>query len=162
MRKSDKAATRGAADLQAQLAGAWSQQFGRSGETYGRLYAAMRDELTEFVQRRVDANMATLRAWSECRSVNDVFAVQQNFTFDPRAGNHIVHSIKRTKESCLSTARRTDKGRDDSLRQIHRDVMEGLIATVIKVQILNDDFRRRNFQSGTAPNLEPWRGHSWC
>jgi hypothetical protein len=79
MRKSEKAAARGAADLQAQLTDAWSQQAGRSGETYGRLFAAMRDEFTGFVQRRVDANMATMRAWSECRSVNDALALQQRW-----------------------------------------------------------------------------------
>ena len=44
---------------------AFSQQFGRSGETYGRLFAAMREEFNGFVQRRVDANMATFKAWGE-------------------------------------------------------------------------------------------------
>jgi hypothetical protein len=79
VKKSDKSTTRGAADLQAQLSETFSQQFGRSGETYGRLFAAMREELTGFVQRRVDANMATMHAWSECRSLNDAFTVQQNW-----------------------------------------------------------------------------------
>lgn len=79
MKKSDKSTTRGAADLQAELSETFSQQFGRSGETYGRLFAAMREELTGFVQRRVDANMSTMRAWSECRSLNDAFALQQSW-----------------------------------------------------------------------------------
>ena len=79
MRKSEKVAARGAADLQAQLAETLSQQFGRSGETYGRLFAAMRDEFTGFVQRRLDANVATMRAWSECRSFNDAMALQQSW-----------------------------------------------------------------------------------
>ena len=79
MKKSDKSTTRGAADLQAQLSETFSQQFGRSGETYGRLFAAIREEFTGFVQRRVDANMATMRAWSECRSLNDAFTLQQNW-----------------------------------------------------------------------------------
>ena len=79
MKKSDKSTTRGAADLQAQLSETFSQQFGRSGETYGRLFAAMREEFTGFVQRRVDANMATMRAWSECRSLNDAFTLQQTW-----------------------------------------------------------------------------------
>lgn len=84
MRKSEKAATRGPADLQAhdlqaQLTEAWSQQFGRSGETYGRLFAAMRDEFTGFVQRRLNANMATMQAWSECKTLNDAVALQQSW-----------------------------------------------------------------------------------
>ncbi|MGH6893969.1 MAG: hypothetical protein ACREEP_17120, partial [Dongiaceae bacterium] len=79
MRKSEKAAARGAADLQAQLTEGWAQQFGRSGETYGRLFAAMREEFTGFVQRRLDANMTTMRAWSECRTLNDALALQQSW-----------------------------------------------------------------------------------
>jgi hypothetical protein len=80
MHKSEKAAAGGgAADLQAQLAEAWSQQFGRSGETYGQLFAAMRDEFTGFLHRRVDANLATMHEWSECRSFNDALALQQRW-----------------------------------------------------------------------------------
>ncbi len=79
MRKSDKATARDAAGLQAQLTDAWSQQASRSGETYGRLFAAMRDEMTNFVQRRVDANMTAVREWSECRSFNDALALQQRW-----------------------------------------------------------------------------------
>ena len=79
MRKSEKAAARGAADLQAQLSDAWSRQFSRSGESYGRLFAAMRDEFASFVQRRVDANLTTMREWSECRSFNDALALQQRW-----------------------------------------------------------------------------------
>jgi hypothetical protein len=79
MRKSEKATARDAAGLQAQLTEAWSQQASRSGETYGRLFAAMRDEFTGFVQRRLDANMTAMHAWSECRSVNDALALQQRW-----------------------------------------------------------------------------------
>ena len=79
MRKSEKAATRDAAELQAHLSEAWSQQFGRSGETYGRLFATMRDELTGFVQRRLDTNLAAVHDWWECRSFNEALAVQQRW-----------------------------------------------------------------------------------
>ena len=79
MRKSEKVRARDAAGLQEQLTEAWSQQASRSGETYGRLFAAMRDECTGFVQRRVDANMVAMREWSECRSLNDVLALQQRW-----------------------------------------------------------------------------------
>lgn len=79
MKKSEKAAARGAAELQAQLSDAWAQQFGRSGETYGRLFAAMREECTGFVQRRLDANMTTFRAWAECRTLSDALALQQSW-----------------------------------------------------------------------------------
>jgi hypothetical protein len=98
MRKSEKAAARGAADLQAQLAEAWSQQASHSGETYGRLYAAMRDEFTGFVQRRVDANMATMREWSECRSLNDLLALQQRWV--QSAVEHYVDQGNRVLETC--------------------------------------------------------------
>lgn len=102
MRKSDKPATRDARDLQAQLTETWSQQFGRSGETYGRLFAAMRDEFTGFVQRRVEANMATMRAWSECRSVNDVLALQQSWL--QSAVEHYVDEGNRIFETCRLAA----------------------------------------------------------
>lgn len=102
MRKSEKAATRGAADLQAQLAEAWSRQFGRSGDTYGRLFSAMRDEFTGFVQRRVDANMATMRAWSECRSFNDALALQQSWL--QCAVEHYVDQANRMIETCRLAA----------------------------------------------------------
>lgn len=102
MRKSDKAATQDARDLQAQLTEAWSQQFGRSGETYGRLFAAMRDEFTGFVQRRVDANMSTMRAWSECRNVNDILSLQQSWL--QSAVDQYVDQGNRVMETCRLAA----------------------------------------------------------
>lgn len=102
MRKSEKAAARGAADLQAQLTEAWGQQLGHSGETYGRLFAAMRDEFTGFVQRRLDANMATMRAWSECRSVHDALALQQSWV--QCAVEHYVDQGNRVIETCRLAA----------------------------------------------------------
>lgn len=102
MRKSEKAAARGAADLQAQLAERLSQQFGHSGETYGRLFAAMRDEFTGFVQRRLDANTATMRAWSECRSFNDMLALQQSWL--QCAVDHYVDQGNRVFETCRLAA----------------------------------------------------------
>ena len=102
MRKSEKAAARGAADLQAQLSEAWNQQLGRSGETYGRLFAAMRDEFTGFVQRRVDANMAAVREWSECRSLNDVLALQQRWV--QAAVEQYVEQGNRVLETCRLAA----------------------------------------------------------
>jgi hypothetical protein len=102
MRKSDKATAHDAAGLQAQLADAWSQHASRSGETYGRLFAAMRDEFTGFVQRRVDANMATVREWSECQSVNDVLALQQRWV--QSAVEQYVDQGNRMMETCRLAA----------------------------------------------------------
>ena len=102
MRKSEKAAARGAADLQAQLSEAWNQQLGHSGETYGRLFAAMRDEFTGFVQRRLDANMATVREWSECHSLNDVLALQQRWA--QSAVEQYVDQGNRILETCRMAA----------------------------------------------------------
>ena len=102
MRKSEKATARDAAGLQAQLAEAWSQQASRSGETYGRLFAAMRDEYTGFVQRRVDANMTILRDWSECRSINDMFALQQRWV--QSAVEQYVDQGNRVIETCRLAA----------------------------------------------------------
>jgi len=102
MRKSEKAAARDAAGLQAQLAETWSQQASRSGETYGRLFTAMRDEFTGFVQRRLDANMTTVREWSECRSVNDALALQQRWV--QCAVDHYVDQGNRVMETCRLAA----------------------------------------------------------
>jgi hypothetical protein len=108
MRKSEKAAVHGAADLQ-QLTESWNQQFGRSGETYGRLFAAMRDEFTGFVQRRLDANAATMREWPECRSLNDVVALQQRWV--QSAVDHYVDQGNRILETCRLAATDIAKGR---------------------------------------------------
>ena len=102
MRKSDKAAPQGAAELQEQLAESWNQQFGRSGETYGRLFATVREEFTEFVQRRLDANMTAMREWSECRSVNDALALQQRWV--QCAVEHYVDEGNRFFETCRQAA----------------------------------------------------------
>jgi hypothetical protein len=102
MRKSDKATARDAAGLQAQLADAWSQQASRSGETYGRLFAAMREEITDFVQRRVDTNMTTMREWYECRSLNDVLALQQRWV--QSAVEQYVDQGNRIMETCQLAA----------------------------------------------------------
>ena len=102
MRKSEKIATRGAADLQAQLSEAWNQQVGRSGQTYGRFFATMRDEFTDFVQRRLDANAMTMREWSECRSLNDAIALQQRWL--QRAVEHYVDQSNRVLETCRLAA----------------------------------------------------------
>jgi hypothetical protein len=102
MRKSEKAAARGAADLQAQLTETWSRQFSRSGESYGRLFATMRDEFTGFLQRRVDANLATMREWSECRSFNDALALQQRWV--QCAVEQYVDESNRILETCRLAA----------------------------------------------------------
>ena len=102
MRKSDKATARDAAGLQAQLSDAWSQQASRSGETYGKLFAAMREEVTDFVQRRVDANMTTMREWYECRSLNDVLALQQRWV--QSAVEQYVDQGNRVMETCRHAA----------------------------------------------------------
>lgn len=102
MRKNDKAAARGAADLQAHLSEAWSRQVSRSGETYGRLFAAMRDEFTNFVQRRVDANLTTMREWSECRSFNDALSLQQRWV--QRAVEEYIDEGNRVLETCRLAA----------------------------------------------------------
>ncbi len=65
--------------MQAAWADAWSQQLNRSGEIYGRLFAGMRDEFAGFVQKRLDANMETARAWSACRSVGEALELQQSW-----------------------------------------------------------------------------------
>jgi hypothetical protein len=102
MRKSEKAAARDAAGLQAQLTEAWSQQASRSGETYGKLFATMRDEFTGFVQRRVDANMTAMREWSECRSFNDALALQQRWV--QCAVEQYVDQGNRIVETCRLAA----------------------------------------------------------
>jgi hypothetical protein len=102
MRKSEKATPQGAAELQEHLADALNQHFGRSGETYGRLFAAMREEFTDFMQRRMDANMATMREWSECRSVNDALALQQRWV--QSAVEHYVDGGNRFFETCRQAA----------------------------------------------------------
>jgi len=68
-----------AENVQAAWAEAWSQQLSRSGEIYGRLFAGMHDEVAGFLQKRLDANMETVRAWSACRGVNEALDLQQSW-----------------------------------------------------------------------------------
>ncbi len=58
---------------------AWSQQMNHTAEMYGKLFAAMRDEVAGFVQRRLEADMAVARDWSACRSMTDVLDLQQKW-----------------------------------------------------------------------------------
>jgi hypothetical protein len=62
----------------------------------------MRDEFTGFVQRRLDANAATMREWPECRSLNDVVALQQRWV--QSAVDHYVDQGNRILETCRLAA----------------------------------------------------------
>lgn len=73
------AVTAQAENMQAAWTEAWNQHLSRSGEFYGRLFVGMRDELTTFWQRRLDANMQTARAWSACGSVDEALELQQSW-----------------------------------------------------------------------------------
>jgi hypothetical protein len=102
MRKNGKATARDGAELQEDLSESWARQFSRSGETYGRLFAAMRDEFTSFMQRRIDANLATMREWSECRSFNDALALQQRWV--QSAVEEYIDEGNRILETCRLAA----------------------------------------------------------
>lgn len=58
---------------------AWTLQLGRSAELYGKLFATMRDEAAGFVQKRIEADMETAKAWSSCRTMNDLLDLQQKW-----------------------------------------------------------------------------------
>jgi hypothetical protein len=127
MRKSEKAATRDAAglqahDLQTHLTEAWTQQFSRTGETYGRFFAAMREELTNFVQRRVDANMETMREWSECRSINEALTLQQRWV--QRAVEQYVDESNRIIETCRLAATDVAEAATQSATETEKPVTE--------------------------------------
>jgi hypothetical protein len=102
MRKNGKATARDGAELQEDLSESWARQFSRSGETYGRLFASMRDEFTSFMQRRIDANLATMREWSECRSFNDALALQQRWV--QSAVEEYIDEGNRILETCRLAA----------------------------------------------------------
>ena len=57
---------------------------------------------TDFVQRRVDANMTTMREWYECRSLNDVLALQQRWV--QSAVEQYVDQGNRIMETCRLAA----------------------------------------------------------
>ncbi len=72
-------ATLAGAASQAAWNDAWSQQMSHTAEMYGKLFAAMRDEVAGFVQKRLEADMAVARDWSTCRSMTDVLDLQQKW-----------------------------------------------------------------------------------
>jgi hypothetical protein len=95
-----------AENMQAAWADAWSQQLSHSGEIYGRLFAGMRDEAATFVQKRLDANMETARAWSACRNVNEAVELQQNWL--RCAIEHYSDQGSRMSELCRSAVFRAE------------------------------------------------------
>jgi hypothetical protein len=58
---------------------AWTLQLNRAAELHGKLFAAMRDEAAGFVQKRIEADMETAKAWSSCRTMNDLLDLQQKW-----------------------------------------------------------------------------------
>lgn len=58
---------------------AWSQQLNRTAEIYGKLFATMREEVSGFVQKRIEADMEIARAWSTCQTMTDVLDLQQKW-----------------------------------------------------------------------------------
>jgi hypothetical protein len=89
-----------AESMQTAWAETWNQQLGRSGEIYGRLFAGMQDEVTHFVQKRLDANMETARAWGACRGVNEALELQQSWL--RTAVEHYSSEGVRMSELCRS------------------------------------------------------------
>lgn len=90
-----------AGNMQAAWAETWTQQLGRSGEVYGRLFAGVHDEVTTFLQKRLDANMEAARAWTACRDVNEALELQQNWLRS--AITHYSDQGVRMSELCRST-----------------------------------------------------------
>lgn len=89
-----------AENMQTAWAETWNHQLGRSGEIYGRLFAGMHDEVTAFLQKRLDSNMETARAWSACRDVSEALALQQ--TWLRSALTHYSDQGIRMSELCRS------------------------------------------------------------
>jgi hypothetical protein len=89
-----------AENMQAAWTEAWGQQINRSGEIYGRLFAGVHDEFAAFLQKRLDANMETARAWSACRSVNEALDLQQSWLRS--AIEHYSDQGTRVSELCRS------------------------------------------------------------
>ncbi len=58
---------------------AWTLQLNRTAELYGKLFATLRDEAAGFVQKRIEADMETAKAWSSCRTMNDLLDLQQKW-----------------------------------------------------------------------------------
>lgn len=58
---------------------AWSQQLNRTAEIYGKLFATMRDEVSTFVQKRIEADMEIARRWNTCSNMTEVLDLQQKW-----------------------------------------------------------------------------------
>jgi len=54
----------------------------------------------------------------------DIFAVNQNVTFDAADINRIIHPVDTTQESGLATTRGANKGRDRIGRDINADIFD--------------------------------------
>ncbi|MBL9035411.1 MAG: phasin family protein [Rhodospirillaceae bacterium] len=80
---------------------AWTLQLGRTAEIYGKLFAAMRDEAAGFVQKRIEADMETAKAWSTCRTMNDLLDLQQKWLHC--AVEHYTEQGMKMAELCQRT-----------------------------------------------------------
>ena len=67
----------------------------------------------------------------------------ENFTFDPRTGNGVVHPVQRAQKGRLAAARRTDKGSDIVHVDIDRHVVDRLFLAIENIDVSRRDFGDR-------------------
>jgi ABC-type amino acid transport system permease subunit len=69
-------------------------------------------------------------------------AVEPDRAFDPAAGDRVVHPVERAQESGLAAARRADQGGDGLVRDVQRDVVQGLFVAVEDRDVAGGDLGR--------------------
>lgn len=77
---------------------AWTRQWKRSAEAYGKLFADLRDQASGFLQQRLDADLDLARSWSSCRSVSELLDLQQKWLHT--AFEHYTAQSQKVAEIC--------------------------------------------------------------
>lgn len=66
----------------AQVNGAMAEAFSKGASIYGRGFATLQKEGLRFAQQRLEENMKAAEALGACKSLPDLFAVQQRWFAD--------------------------------------------------------------------------------
>ncbi len=90
------------ADWNNLIAAQWSDMLDRSGQTCAKLMTAWRDEMVGFAEKRLQADLDTMRDLAACRSWSEMMELQQSWL--TRTVDHYVEQNGRLMERCRELA----------------------------------------------------------
>ena len=74
--------------------------------------------------------------------VIDVLVVDHDLAGDTAGGDRVVHAVDGAQEGGLAAARRPDEGRDCAVRNVDRQVLDGVLVAVMDIDVAGRDLYR--------------------